>query len=198
MSKLKYGFNSQNIVMKKELYRQAIHFFAGNAILATTIFLGTRFALAITTISLILGFAFSQQLVKKAKHPLKEIICLVERENECQLPGKAAFTLFAGIALTLFLFPNQTIAIAAIIAVTYGDSASTIVGKHFGRTKLNGDRTVAGSIAGMFATFFFLALFLKPSTAIIAAIIAMLAEYLPIDDNISIPLVTATALSFLV
>ena len=183
--------------MKKETYRQAIHFFAGNAILCLAIIFGTQFALAITVIAMILGFAFSQQLLKKAKHPVKEIVELVERDNESHLPGKAAFMLLFGIALTLFLFPDKTIAAAAIIALTYGDSASTIIGKKFGKTKTDANRTVEGSIAGIAATFFFLMLFLKPNIAMTTAIIAMLAEYLPVDDNLSIPLVTATALSFL-
>jgi dolichol kinase len=184
--------------MRRELYRQAIHFFAGNIMLAIVIAFGTEFALAITIIALILGFAFSKQLIKHAKHPLKEIVELVEREKESHLPGKGAFLLFFGIALTLFLFNNKTIAIAAIIALTYGDSASTIVGKHFGKLKSFGERTIEGSIAGLAITFAFSALFLQPSLAMIAAITAMLAEYLPIDDNLSIPLLTATVLSFLI
>lgn len=183
--------------MRKELFRQAIHFFAGNALLFLVIILGTQFTLSVALIALILGFAFSKQLVKKAKHPLKEFIGLVEREDEQHLPGKAALMLFLGIALTLFIFPDRTIAISAIIAVTYSDTVSTIVGKKFGKIQTAGNRTVEGSIAGMAATFLLLALFLKPNTAMLAAIIAMLAEYLPIEDNLSIPLVTATALAFL-
>lgn len=184
--------------MKKELIRQAIHYYSGNAIILLIVLFGTQFALQISVIALIIGFILSKQLVKKAKHPLKEVIQLVERQEESDFPGKAAFTLFAGIAITLFLFNNEIIALAAIIALTYGDSAATIIGKKFGRIKILGERSLEGSIAAMIVNFFYIALFINVSTAIIAAIIAALAEYLPIDDNISIPLVTATVLSFII
>jgi len=75
--------------MKKENYRQIIHFLAGNAMIAIVVLFGTQFALSIAGIALILGFALSRQLVKNANHPLKEIVCLVEREEECDIPGKA-------------------------------------------------------------------------------------------------------------
>ncbi len=184
--------------MKKEFYRQAIHYFAGNAIIALLMLFGTKFAFSVSFILLIAGFALSTQLVKKAKHPAKEIILLVERDGESRLPGKGAFMLFAGMTITLFLFPDKTIALAALIALTYGDVVSTIVGKLFGKTKIIGERTIEGSLAGMMANFFMLALFLLPGQAILTAIAAMLAEYLPTDDNVSIPLVAATALTFLI
>jgi dolichol kinase len=87
--------------------------------------------------------------------------------------------------------------LGGLCALIYGDSVSTIFGIKFGKHKLIGKRTWEGTIAGMLAALPFLAILFPIQIALATAIIAMLAELLPINDNFSIPIATAIFLSIM-
>ncbi|MDR2203264.1 MAG: haloacid dehalogenase-like hydrolase [Nitrososphaerota archaeon] len=125
-----------------------------------------------------------------------------------ELYGFAAAPLFyaIGILLALLLlipFPDPEsfrVITAAITMFTLGDSAASIFGGTIGiRLPFNKGKTLEGSLVGF--TFAFLAgsLFIVPWIAVIGATIAMFVEYLPlpINDNILIPITTATSLMLL-
>lgn len=109
---------------------------------------------------------------------------------------------FLGIILTIYLFQfNMAVANAAIIILLFGDSASTIFGKKYGKTHLpfNRKKTIAGTLA------FFVVAFIGAWTqvpilpAIFGALSGALTEaYSPIDDNIPIPLISAFAMSLVI
>jgi len=109
---------------------------------------------------------------------------------------------FLGIILTIYLFQfNMAVANAAIIILLFGDSASTIFGKKYGKTYLpfNRNKTIAGTMA-----FFVVALIgawtnVSLLPALFGALFGALTEaYSPIDDNIPIPLISALAMSMVI
>jgi HAD superfamily phosphoserine phosphatase-like hydrolase len=103
-----------------------------------------------------------------------------------------------GVILSLLLFPapmNYT----AVAIVCLGDSAASIFGKLFGRTRIpfNKMKNLEGSVAGLFFAFLGASVFLAPLQALVGAIAGMIVESLPlpVNDNLSTPLVTGALLT---
>ncbi|MDR2699680.1 MAG: hypothetical protein LBC12_02535 [Nitrososphaerota archaeon] len=119
-----------------------------------------------------------------------------------ELYGFAAAPLFyaLGILFTLLVFPYPVNA-AAIAIFTLGDSAASVFGGLLGiRLPFNKGKTLEGTLSGFIFAFLASSLFIAPWIAAIGAVIAMFVEYLPVpvNDNILIPIVTATALTLLI
>jgi len=105
-----------------------------------------------------------------------------------------------GILFTLLVFPFP-ISAAAIAIFTLGDSVASIFGGSLGiKLPFNKGKTLEGSLSGFTAAFLAATLFVAPWIAVVGAAIAMFVEYLPlpINDNISIPIITAIALTLLI
>jgi dolichol kinase len=89
---------------------------------------------------------------------------------------------------------------ASILQLAFGDAASALIGKAYGRTKLFGGRkSLEGSLAGFTAGFAAaVALGVRPGAALAAAAAGALVELLPttpwINDNLWIPVVSAAIL----
>ena len=113
----------------------------------------------------------------------------------------------AGVAGTLLIFtvflPFPLIAVSSLVAFLIGDSFSTIGGRLYGRhhypPPLDRKKTVEGSITGFSIAFLFLLCIVTPLSALICTLIAALIEALPLllDDNLAVPLITATLLTLL-
>ncbi len=133
-----------------------------------------------------LGF-FGEILLKLAKR--------FERPGELLLRGPIMF--FAGATITAIIFPRAAAA-AAIAVLALGDSASTVIGKTYGKHKISweGNRSWEGS-AGFFV-FAFLAclLFQIPlQKAFAAAALSAIVETIPVmDDNLTVPIAAAAAI----
>lgn len=117
-------------------------------------------------------------------------------------PGKGAICYLIGVILALYLFPKD-VALASIAILAVGDSLSHYIGSNHGKIKhpLNKEKLIEGSIAGTVAGFLAAWLFVSPSEAFFAALLAMIAEAVEIelnnqlvDDNISIPLVAGAVI----
>ncbi|MDR0797976.1 MAG: haloacid dehalogenase-like hydrolase [Nitrososphaerota archaeon] len=122
--------------------------------------------------------------------------------SQSELYGFTAAPLFyaLGILGTLLVFPYPVSA-AAIAIFTLGDSAASIFGGTIGiKLPFNKGKTLEGTLSGFIFAFLASSLFIAPWIAAIGAAIAMFVEYLPvpINDNILIPIVTATALMLLI
>jgi len=109
--------------------------------------------------------------------------------------------LFAlGIILSLILFPAP-INYVPIATLTLGDGFATIFGKTLGRTvlPLNKGKTLEGSAFGFIFAFSGALLFVNPTKALISSAIGILVELLPlpINDNLTIPLITGLALTLI-
>ncbi len=109
------------------------------------------------------------------------------------------FTFFIGIILTLSLFQfNMSIANAAILILLFGDSASTLIGRKFGKIKLpfQSRKTLEGSLAFLVVGLVVSLTQLPLIPALAGALGGTLTEaYSPIDDNIPIPLISALVMS---
>ena len=121
--------------------------------------------------------------------------------SQSELYGFAAAPLFyaAGILFTLLFFPFPASA-AAIAIFTLGDSIASIFGGSLGiRLPFNKGKTLEGSLSGFAFAFLAGSLFVAPWIAAIGAAIAMFVECLPvpINDNVLIPITTATAVALM-
>ncbi len=125
------------------------------------------------------------------------------KEHLKQFPGRGVIFFFIGVLLAIKLFPKD-IALASIAILTIGDSLSHIFGLYFGRTKNffgNGNKMLEGTIFGIIFGFLAAILFVAWYEALIASIIAMIAEAVefelnknPVDDNVVVPLVSGTVI----
>lgn len=109
--------------------------------------------------------------------------------------------------LVTMLFPTQAAA-TALAVMLIADTCAALIGRKWGRHKVNG-KSVEGCIAfiiGGAAAFFAVSLFFVPLTLLsiicgmIGIIVAMFAELfekqLHIDDNLSIPLIVGLSIAF--
>jgi phosphoserine phosphatase/dolichol kinase len=109
--------------------------------------------------------------------------------------------LFAiGVVLSLLLFPTP-INYVSVAVLTLGDGVATIFGRMIGRTvfPFNKGKMVEGSIWGLLFAFLGALLFVDPIKALTAATTGMIVEFLPlpVNDNLTIPIVSGLALMLL-
>ncbi|HIH17094.1 MAG TPA: hypothetical protein HA252_06845 [Candidatus Diapherotrites archaeon] len=184
--------------MKLEVERQLFHLVMGTAFVLVVHFFGVQETLYFSLALLALGTGVAWLLGKGVRLPfVYDALRLAEREHEKGIPGFGAFKFVSAVSLLTLLFQSERVVLGALLVLAYGDSFSTWVGKNFGRIKTAGNRTLEGTVAGVVSSFLILGLFFEPFTAFATALAGMLAEYLPVDDNYSIPLVSAAALTLL-
>ncbi len=189
--------------MKKEFRRQFFHYFFGCIIILLIGILGSQNFLIANMLILFAGYFISLKIKQKKSIPIinKQINILLNyagRKTEKQIPGKGALTFFGGTLLAGILFYNNIlILIGAVIPLVFGDSFSTVFGKLIGKTKIH-NKTLEGSITGILVSFVYLLILFPISTALTAAVLGMSAEYLPIEDNYTIPVITGLTLMLLI
>lgn len=183
--------------MRKELTRQAIHLLLGLIIISLLLFHGRAAALIASAILLVAGTLLGFISLKGIKLPvIYSFLKKAERTEEKKLPGKGPLTFLIGVLLALSLFPSNA-ALGALIVLVFGDSASTLIGRQFGKTKLPGKRSLEGTLAGLIASFIALQFWFPLNVSLAVALVGMLAEFLPVNDNLSIPVVSGIALRLL-
>lgn len=122
------------------------------------------------------------------------------RPREQKSFSGATTILFA--ALLVYLFYDLPVAAAAMIIVVLGDTAAAIIGRLIGKIRLNNNKSLEGTLA--FVVFSLLGVYLIPGLefqiGIIGALAGALFEVLPIpiDDNISVPLIAGGLMQILV
>lgn len=185
---------------RKEYVRKSIHLIFGIFFLSLIYLLGTNTSIQIISVCLVLGIIVSLVIKHKTKIPyLCGIVECVERENEKQLPGKAAIMFFISAIILLFLFSdNITIVLASLSVQVFADAFAAIIGINFGKHKILGKKTLEGSTACFITALLCLNYFYPIQIAIIAALVATIIELIPLDDNLWVPLFTATALKLLI
>jgi dolichol kinase len=109
---------------------------------------------------------------------------------------------FIGIILTLYFFGfNMAIASSGILMLLIGDSASTLIGRRYGKHKLpfNNSKTVEGSLAFLIVGLLSALTLLPILPSLVGALVGTLTEaYSPIDDNIPIPIISALAITVVI
>lgn len=158
----------------------------------------------------LLGFAAFELYRWRHGIPLKEakdFVNPVMRPSERN--GLGAHVYFtAGIFVVLFLYSIVTpalgalsygiggnIAIVAILMLVLGDGAAALVGMKLGKTRITWNRTLEGSLALFVVAFSVALLVVSPWVAVSGAIAAACAEYIPINDNLSIPILAGFAMA---
>ncbi len=160
----------------------------------------------LTVILLILDF------LKARYRPFKSftmrIFGKVLRKNELEGGMTASTIVVASAAFTIFIF-REEIAVVALLYLSLGDSVAALAGKHFGRIRLVGQRTLEGSLAAFNACLLvsLFALWVSPSfgwyftpvTLLVGSLVATLSElfYLPLDDNFRIPVFAGLAMELI-
>ncbi len=187
--------------MGNELKRQGMHLLLGVFYIIILFFLVKPEGLLVIAAILAFGLIVSatHAHLKPSKF-LGKMLEHFERSGEENLPGKGALLFTAGALLSALVFYpfSGMVAVGAVTALTFGDGFSTIIGRAVGKTRIVEGRTLEGTLAGIAAASLALAVFFPPETALAAALFGMLAEYLPVNDNFSIPLASGAVLALLV
>lgn len=191
--------------MELETKRKLIHI-SGAAFPFYILWAERKWTLAVpiaTLAALILALYFVSCCFKrKMRLPvISNVIEATERPDVIEnMPGKGAMMFLVGALLSLLIFSfNVRVACASILILALGDGISTIVGIKAGSHKIfyNKAKSWEGTLAG-FALAFAGALILVPyQIALAGSLAGMFVESLPlkIDDNFSIPLFSAFAMS---
>lgn len=193
-------------IKKLEFCRQVIHLLVGLIIIFSYLILEK------STLLLILLFVFILAVItsvisKKAKIPIINfLLSNFEREHNREFPGKGFIFFLAGAMLVIKIF-SQDIALMSLVVLTFGDSASTLVGLLGGKYKkdpFNKYKSFYGTIAGIIISFLIGLLVVGIIESAIASIMGMVAEAVSIklgeqeaDDNLIVPLVAGTSLYLL-
>ncbi len=198
--------NERYVLIRKELFRKAIHIF-GFSIPFISIVAGVYFAVAII-IALAVAYSISEHfrlkgrnlpvLTTVTKMAMRDVATTGEEKKNTFV--KAPLYFAAGILASLMIFPAP-FNYAAIAVITLGDGFASIAGRLYGKNKIpcTGGKTVEGSLAGFVCAFAGAAIFVSPATALIAAIIGMAIELLPlrVTDNLTVPLLSGLTISII-
>ena len=136
---------------------------------------------------------------------ISKMVLAAGREDEIDRYVISPIYFAAGVALPLLIFgtllPFPLIAAASLVAFLTGDAFSTVGGIFLGRHHypFNPKKTIEGTLIGFSIAFFVLLLIVSPLSAFFCAFIAAFIELLPLplDDNLAVPIITATILTIL-
>ena len=121
----------------------------------------------------------------------------MKKEESNRLSGSFFYVLSGLITIIFF---EKNIAVSSLFVLSVADPLSSLLGIRFGRVRLFG-KSLEGTMTFFVVSFLILrVLSFSLPVAAAAAVIASLTELFssrPIDDNLSIPLVTAVALTLL-
>ncbi len=188
---------------KLEFRRQIIHILYGPAIIVLH-FYGIL-SLPIL-FGMILGGSIISLMVKRERLGLcRRALSLFERDHHMEkFPGRGMLFFTVGAFLSLLLFEPK-LAYAGILVLSFGDAASNLIGRHYGKikTKLNPHKYIEGTFVGILVSIPIAYIFVPNLAAAIAAsCIAMFLEMpnirvlgFEIDDNLLIPLGASFTLS---
>lgn len=189
--------------MKTEILRKFFHILFGSLFLLLIYYFGTNLSLKIIIGLFIIGLIIAIFIKKGFRNEkIDYLLELVERDHEKHFPGKAALLFFLSMILLLYFFVDyQTIVIASFGALIFADSFAAIIGKKFGKTvlldKKNYKKTLEGTITCFIISLIWLSIFFPLQIAIVATIAATIVEFLPINDNLSMPLVVSIIIKLL-
>lgn len=183
--------------MEKELWRQLIHA-SGVFIVFLSYFLPSTLL-----IILCVAIVVFVEIVFRLDHSYNiPFFSTILRQTKREDDERGFIYFFIGIIITLYFFQfNIAIANAAILILLFGDSASTLIGKWFGKIKLpfQSHKTLEGSLAFLLVGLMVSLTQIPIIPAFVGALAGTLTEaYSPIDDNVPIPLVSAFVMSIII
>jgi dolichol kinase len=170
-----------------------------SAILVPVLAEATSKALALTALCMVTAAYAAEETFRIRGRPLPLIsnfTLKMSRSNERDHFITRPLFLATGIILVLLLFPRN-IAYASIAICAIGDPVATYVGGKLGRRHV-GRKSMEGFVAGTCAAFLPALLIVSPIIGAIGSIVGMVLELSGImDDNLTIPLGSATAMFLL-
>jgi len=185
---------------KKEILRELIHG-SGVFIPVLAILFGVPIVAASICVVLALYSVSEFARIRGEKLPFFSTVTRrAASQSELSQVAFAPIYFALGILLTLILIKAPSSS-AAIAIFCLGDSTASIIGGRFSKKGLpfNRAKTLEGTLGGFFFAFLGGALFIAPWMALIGAAVGMFVEFLPlpVNDNLTIPLVTGFVLLLL-
>lgn len=188
----------------KHIGRKFYHLFGGLILLSLYYVLGRERALLIYAVLFLAAVSLdAARLMIPAfnRFMFSRFRSFIRESEEHSLTGTPAYVL--GIGLSLYLYAFETAA-AAVCFLAFGDVAATTIGERFGKTKIRGkslEGTAAFVVAAMAAGFFLsrVGVHIDAAIIIVGALVAAGVELLPLplNDNLTIPLISGGAMQLL-
>ncbi len=191
---------------KLEIRRQIIHIIYGPILI---LFYHYELLTLPIIFGMIIGGSIMSLMIKRERLGLcRRVLSLFERDHHMKnFPGRGILFFTIGAFLSLLIF-SQEIAYAGILILSFGDAASNLVGRHYGKikTKLNPDKYIEGTFVGILVSMPIAYYFVPNIAAAIAtSCIAMFLEMpnvkifnFEIDDNLLIPIGASFTLSLFI
>jgi len=189
-------------ISRRELIRETIHiagFFV--AVFAMYLSLDRYFAASLILVVMLLYILSELARMLNRNIPVLSTItwkAAIQPELYEFVTAPIFFAL--GIMLSLLLFP-PFISYAAIAIFTLGDGFATLSGKTIGNHVFpyNKGKKIEGTIFGFLLASLGASVFVNPSKALVGAAMGMIVESLPtpINDNLTIPLITGLTILLL-
>lgn len=187
------------MISSGDFFRKIIHI--GNAVIPITylVIVTDRWSLVWILLALVL-FSIFIELGRNRQRWIGSFFArylnFMLKPEEIQGHWTGATWVFTGALLTILLFP-KTLAILALLYMSFGDTTAALVGKSIGRPRI-GRKSLEGFFAGLVICLVLAWFFPAISWPVrfVGAITAMVVELLPIpvDDNLSIPVLSALAM----
>lgn len=185
--------------MLAELLRKSIHL--SGLILPVIYFFLDKSAMLIF-VGVLTGIAIAVELIKWVSPSFGGFFFQVfapmlrSHERKGAMTGATYYIISAFLCILLF---SKTLAVVCIFFMVLGDLAAALVGKKWGKTKLLGTKSLEGSAACFVVCAAIALIKLHPVIGIIGAFVATVVEMLPfpIDDNLTVPLVSGAVMHFL-
>ncbi len=178
---------------KREILRQAIHA-TGIIFVIIQPWIGVKNLILLGILAAVIGETIRQYDLRRPIPLFSRLLRTCRRDTS----ERGFIYYFIGLALTYAFFGSYIpIANAAILILTIGDAASTLIGKLYGKHPLpyKPNKTFEGSIAFIFIGFIGALTQVNPPIAFIGAFIGSLVEaYTPIEDNITTPLIAGVGM----
>jgi len=179
----------------QSIWRNLFHF-SGIVIPISYLLVGKSVALGVTT-SLFCLLLVTEFLRMTGRLQLEAVGNFL-KEKERNRPTGSVFYMFAAL-LTILLF-SEEVATCSLFILCVSDPLSSLAGRRLGKHPLLG-KSVEGVLTFFFSSLIILTLFsIGLLFAVFAASIATLTElFTPefLDDNLTIPIITGTALTLL-
>jgi phytol kinase len=178
-------------------WRRILHLATGLVIAGALVRLDPPWSWAVGTLGALTLLLFLGELVRFSIPALNQLFFRLLRPlaSPREARGVASSTWYvAGCFVAVTLFPRE-VAVAAILVLALADPVATYVGQRWGRRPF-GTGTVEGSVAFGIVALLILVPFAGWSVGALVAAVTAGVERIPwpLDDNLTIPLVTGLLL----
>ena len=191
------------VTYKEEIARKLVHLASATIPLVYCYASRDFMLVALGILSAVaLGIEFFRATRAGARAFIDRWLGRIIRTAESATMTGATYVVLGGL-LAIFLFEKR-IAIAVLLFLSISDALASLVGIKFGRVKLLGKKSLAGSLA-FFLSAAAIVSFVQPSAwwiGLLGAFTATIVEALPLkiagyklDDNLTIPLIAGAVMT---